>query len=219
MNKKKKIMWSLIAVVLLVVIAMGTTLGIQSHWAKEDEKAIQKQATPEKMTDKVVSADFKKSEQVERPSLKELKDFQQSKAYQELVNQAIGQIEIPKIHLKLPILGGTTSQHLKVGATTFRKNQELGKGNYVLLGHNMGRAGVLFSDLNKLQLNDEIQVTLAQKDGTKKKEMYVVSDKQVVSYRDGEVMNDTDDTRLTLITCDKATSTTQRIVIRAIPKK
>ncbi|WP_420912516.1 hypothetical protein [Listeria floridensis] len=32
-------------------------------------------------------------------------------------------------------------------------------------------------------------------------------------------MEDTDDTRLTLITCDKATSTTQRIVIQAVPKK
>ncbi|EUJ33141.1 hypothetical protein MFLO_04340 [Listeria floridensis FSL S10-1187] len=46
-----------------------------------------------------------------------------------------------------------------------------------------------------------------------------MTNKQKVSYKDGEVMEDTDDTRLTLITCDKATSTTQRIVIQAVPKK
>ena len=42
----------------------------------------------------------------------------------------IGQIVIPDLGVNLPILKGTTTTNLKVGATTMVKEQEMGKGNY-----------------------------------------------------------------------------------------
>ncbi len=39
-------------------------------------------------------------------------------------------------------------------ATYFYEDAEMGKGNYVLAGHNMEMPGVLFSDIQKLSLGE-----------------------------------------------------------------
>nr|WGD97678.1 hypothetical protein P5627_19650 [Bacillus safensis] len=46
----------------------------------------------------------------------------------------IGQIEIERLKVTLPILKGVNSSNLLAGAATMREDQQMGKGNYPLVG-------------------------------------------------------------------------------------
>ncbi|EUJ48672.1 class A sortase [Listeria fleischmannii] len=181
------------------------------HSAKVDtQKVAEKVALPITFHPDTQKTAYKATEKVDRPSMKELSAYKDSKAYKQTVQMAIGKITIPKLNLELPILAGTTNNHLKTGVTTYRFNQINGKGNYVLLGHNMGQKHVLFSDLGQLRLGDKIKVQTA--DATK---VYTVTRKQIVPEKQGEVLQNTTDNRLTLVTCDKGTATSNRLVVTA----
>ncbi|ONN41881.1 class A sortase [Enterococcus mundtii] len=89
----------------------------------------------------------------------------QKKAIEMGVNQqAFGQIQIPELGLALPIFKGANQYTLSLGAATyFYEDAEMGKGNYVLAGHNMEMPGVLFSDIQNLSLGEVMD--LASNDG------------------------------------------------------
>lgn len=52
-------------------------------------------------------------------------------------NWGIGKLVIPNVDIDLPILAGLANQNLLTGASTYRMDQQLGRGNYVLLAHNI----------------------------------------------------------------------------------
>ncbi len=69
--------------------------------------------------------------------------------------QVFAQIQIPALGLALPIFKGANQYTLSLGAATyFYEDAEMGKGNYVLAGHNMEMPGVLFSDIQQLSLGE-----------------------------------------------------------------
>lgn len=211
MTKKKKIIGGIIALISIVVLTFGVLLVKDYHSAKVDSRKVaEKVALPTTFHPDTEKTAYKSTEKVDRPSMKELSAYKGSKAYKQTVQTAVGKIAIPKLNLELPILAGTTNNHLKAGATTYRANQVNGKGNYVLLGHNMGQKHVLFSDLGQLRLGDKITVQTAE--ATKD---YTVTRKQIVSEKQGEVLQNTTDNRLTLVTCDKETATSNRLVVTA----
>ncbi|WP_165038284.1 class A sortase [Enterococcus sp. ZJ1622] len=77
-----------------------------------------------------------------------------------ITKQVTGHIQIPSIHCDLPIYCGANSDTLSLGAATyFYDDAEMGKGNYVLAGHNMEEPGVLFSDLLDVQKGDMMELT------------------------------------------------------------
>ncbi len=80
----------------------------------------------------------------------------QKEAIEKGINKQVGgQIQIPSIGCQLPIYKGTTQFTLSLGAATyFYDDAEMGKGNYVLAGHNMEMPGVLFSDIQKLSVGE-----------------------------------------------------------------
>jgi len=80
----------------------------------------------------------------------------QKEAIEKGINKQVGgQIQIPSIGCQLPIYKGANQFTLSLGAATyFYEDAEMGKGNYVLAGHNMEVPGVLFSDIQKLSLGE-----------------------------------------------------------------
>ncbi|HIB1874875.1 TPA: class A sortase [Enterococcus faecium] len=84
----------------------------------------------------------------------------QKEAFEQGVNkQAAGQVQIPAIGLTLPIFKGATQYTLSLGAATyFYEDAAMGKGNYVLAGHNMEIHGVLFSDIDQLSEGESIDL-------------------------------------------------------------
>lgn len=62
-------------------------------------------------------------------------------------NQISGLLYIPDLNMKLPISEGLSNSALLAGAGTMKENQEMGKGNYSLAGHNMKDKSLLFGSL------------------------------------------------------------------------
>lgn len=121
----------------------------------------------------------------------------------------IGRISIKSVGINLPILKGTTNENLLVGATTMRPDQQMGRGNYPLAGHHMREANLLFGPLMRIKIGDLIVLTDLKKDYT-----YRVTGRRIVSAAlGGNLIGQTKDTRITLVTCDKPTRTPNRLIV------
>lgn len=227
-QKKKGLLIALGGLFLLALFVTGVSVfwsqhqnGIQEnavkHLAQSAEQvkknSNKNKAQPLENSNKVKPTLYDESDQVERLSWQDYLDFQNSAAEKKILQQfAEGTIEIPSISLTLPIIKATTNSHLKTGATTFWKDQSPSNGNYVLLGHNMGRKHILFSDIPHLKKGNRIKIRISSKLFT-----YRVTEKKKVNQKQTEVLKQTENRQLTLITCDKATHTDNRIVIVAEP--
>jgi sortase A len=120
----------------------------------------------------------------------------------------IGRIQVKRLGIALPILKGTTSSNLLVGAATMRSDQKMGSGNYALAGHHMRRENLLFGPLMHVKIGDEVVITNLTSDY-----VYRVSNRKIVSENEGSVALQTNDKRITLVTCDKPTRTPNRLIV------
>ena len=121
----------------------------------------------------------------------------------------IGRFTISSANLKLPILKGTTNQNLLYGATTMRPDQKMGEGNYPLAGHHMKRESLLFGPLLNIEKGDTVKITDFKKDY-----IYTVTSKQFISETDTDVIQETKEKEITLMTCDKAVRTEGRLAVK-----
>ncbi|MEC1262071.1 class A sortase [Bacillus swezeyi] len=121
----------------------------------------------------------------------------------------IGRISISSVEMELPILKGTTNQNLLSGAATMRPDQKMGEGNYPLAGHHMRQKNLLFGPLLKIKKGARIVVTDFKKDY-----IYTVTSKKVISEMDADVIQETKEKEITLITCDKAERTEGRLAVK-----
>ncbi|MGF2715657.1 class A sortase [Bacillus cereus] len=120
----------------------------------------------------------------------------------------IGGIYVPSVDIKLPISKGVGNNSLSRGVGTAFEDREMGKGNYVLLGHNSPNKHVLFSPLEDMAVGDKIYVT----DATNMYE-YETTEKKRIHQSQSEVMNNTEQDMITLITCFGGLNTTKRTVV------
>lgn len=140
-------------------------------------------------------------------------DLKKVDAAQQINQYGAGLLEIPAITLSLPILEGMTQANLSVGAGTAKPGQQVGKGNFALLGHYMTNRGVLFGGLRYLQKGNVIKVTYHDK-----KAEYEVTESKVIHKSEVQYMEDAKDNDkiLTLITCDSSREgTPNRLIVRA----
>ncbi|WP_339209168.1 class A sortase [Bacillus sp. FSL R5-0432] len=145
-------------------------------------------------------------EAVETPSLLDVLKY----GNQVKKSAVIGQIEIERLQVTLPILKGVNQPNLLAGAATMREDQQMGKGNYPLVGHHMKDEDILFGPLLKLKKQDKINITNKEQVFT-----YEVTDINTIDESRIDVIQETTDARLTLITCDLPTATTHRLMITA----
>lgn len=93
-------------------------------------------------------------------ALADMLSLQEQAIKKGIMKQVAGHIQIPSIHCDLPIYRGANPDTLSLGAATFfYDDAEMGKGNYVLAGHNMEEPSVLFSDLFDVQEGDRMELT------------------------------------------------------------
>ncbi|QHQ63360.1 sortase [Anaerocolumna sedimenticola] len=109
----------------------------------------------------------------------------------------VGAIAISDLKLLLPVLEGTTTSNLMVGATTIKAGQVMGKGNYCLAGHHMKNDELLFGPLLQIKVGSLIQLS-------DKKTIYTyqVTETRIVPETDLTVLKDQSVPLLSLITCD-----------------
>jgi sortase A len=117
-------------------------------------------------------------------------------------------IQIPAIGVDAPIVQGDGWEQLKKGVGQHIGSANPGeKGNVVLSAHN-DIFGEIFRDLDRLEPGDEITVYTNQRAYT-----YVVSESQVVEPTQVEVMDNTSQPTLTLISCYPYLVDDQRIAV------
>jgi len=124
--------------------------------------------------------------------------------------EAVARISIPKIGVDKIVVEGVSASDLKRGPGHFANSPLPGQpGNAAIAGHRT-TYGAPFNRIDELQLGDEILVTTLQ--GPFR---YQVSEQQIVSPGQVEVLDDYGDNRLTLIACHPKYSARQRIVVVA----
>ncbi|WP_067841428.1 class A sortase [Amphibacillus sediminis] len=113
-------------------------------------------------------------------------------------NLVIGEILIPSVDIHLPIVKGTNNQSLRLGIGTMKKDQEMGKGNYALAGHNSRNPAQFFAPLRKVSRDDYIYLTDKQHMYT-----YQVDTIEIVSPDRIDVIFDQEEqeARITLVSC------------------
>lgn len=70
----------------------------------------------------------------------------------------IGEISIPELNIRLPILKGVTNANLMAGAATMIEDQSMGMGNYPLAGH-YARGQNLFGKLLDIEKGTKVRMT------------------------------------------------------------
>ncbi|HPQ79305.1 MAG TPA: sortase [Candidatus Dojkabacteria bacterium] len=110
------------------------------------------------------------------------------------------------------IFQGTSSKTMDLGFWHFPTSKYPGqKGNSVIIGHRfyyLPPAKNTFFNLDKVQIGDTI--LLSHNEGEWK---YIVTETKIVNDNDLSVLQDTEDYRLTLITCTPLWTSEKRLVI------
>jgi LPXTG-site transpeptidase (sortase) family protein len=134
-------------------------------------------------------------------------------------SQAVAYISIPRIGINnAPIfdrgLDGAGNMLIAKGyaVTHYDHSSPIGSGNAVLYGHD-DIEGSVFGRLKDLNAGDEIDVTPAGASPV----VYHVTGRTIVQPNAVQILNPTNDVRLTLFTCWPNWVDTQRVVVSASP--
>ncbi len=123
---------------------------------------------------------------------------------------AIGIVEIPKIGVDWAVVEGVGTAELKAGPGHYPATPMPGQvGNAAIAGHRTTYGGP-FNRLDELVAGDAILVTTSQGEFR-----YEVRSATVVDPSASEVLDPTDDNRLTLTTCHPEFSAKQRLILVA----
>lgn len=128
--------------------------------------------------------------------------------------QQARQIQIPAIGLNAPVVLGDGWEQLKKGIGQHLDTANPGEtGNVVVSAHN-DIFGELFKDLDKLQPGDEVVVITQDRSFT-----YTVTGTQIVEPTRVDLMSQTPEKTLTMISCYPYRIDNKRIVVSAILKQ
>ena len=112
-----------------------------------------------------------------------------------IIDSSIWQIEIPKINLKANIAEGTTNEILNEFVGHFEETQK-STGNVGLAAHNRGYKVNYFERLKELEVGDEIIYFF---NGVKR--TYTVDLKSIIKDTEWKNLENTEENKITLITC------------------
>lgn len=119
-----------------------------------------------------------------------------------------GKVKISKIGIEYPIIEYVDDNSLWKSICKISNNPINGTGNLCLAGHNM-RNLTMFAKLKWLEKGDEVEITNIYGDVYK----YIIYDKFYVDPDDVDVIKNTVDPIITLITCNNSSS--KRLIVKA----
>jgi len=158
---------------------------------------------------KVFSANKKAEETIVVGDNEEIKDLEPLEQKEIVYEDSIGTLTIPDILLdNAPIKEGTELSTLSSAIGHFTSTS-LYAGNVGLASHNGGGNGDYFKNLNKVKKGAEIYYQTNY--GTRR---YIVKVIKIIDETDWSMLENTNDNRLTLITCVKGQST-KRLCVQA----
>lgn len=123
-------------------------------------------------------------------------------------DNVVGGIYVPSVNMTMPIMYGVNHETLLSSAGTMKPNQEMGLGNYALIGHNSKNASALFAPIKRIEQGDMMYITDKERVFA-----YKMTVKEIVQPSDIHVINDVDGQNiLTLLSCTD--DGTERVLIQ-----
>lgn len=140
------------------------------------------------------------------------KDDLKTDQTQKQSSKTIGILSIPKIDLSVGIGEGVDSETLKYSVGHFPETAMPGKnGNLCIIGHRSYAYGEFFNRLDEVEKNDYI---IIESYGNTFK--YKVTETKVVTPDEVSVLNQTEDSDITLITCTPIRVGSHRLIIKGV---
>lgn len=124
-------------------------------------------------------------------------------------NNVYGKIAIEKIGIEYPIIEYVNADALWKSICKISNNNIDGTGNLCLAGHNMRNLS-MFGNLKKVTYGDIIKIT----DLYGRVYVYEVYEKKYIDPNQIEVLEDTDESIVTLITCNN--SSDKRLIVKGM---
>lgn len=185
--KKKNIIYILISIIILIIIILITRFILIKY---EDKNTINELTPIDNLNNENIGNEIIQEEIID--------------------TSKIGTLTIPKINLyDIDICESVELETLSYAIGHF-ENTSIYEGNIGLASHNAGTNANYFADINKLQKGDEIYYKT--KYGTKR---YVVDTIVEIDSYDWSYLEQTEDNRITLITCISGISN-MRLCIQGI---
>lgn len=208
-NVKNKIVSVLCAVMFLVGLWFVVQPHIRNHTlhniVTQTNQTIANELTPEKIEENKTANGTYNYDDVRPVTYDEVMAAQQNP--QNIYS--LGEIVVPSVGIHLNIGAGTSNYTMMVGAGTLRPDTEFGKGNVVLASHFMGDySDLLFSPLKRVSIGDDVYLSDMQR-----VYHYKITDYKVVSPDHTEVVEQTTEPTITLITCDDLNAV-NRVVVK-----
>ena len=169
-------------VVGLVLIIVGLAIIVSIVYKKIDTSKKQKEL--QNILEEVINEESKELTEEEEENL---------------INgyKPIALIEIPSINLSQGLVEGITDDVLQYYLGHFENSALPGeKGNFSVAGHRVSDYSEAFVNLYKTEIGDKIIVK-----ANKKEYVYEITDNFIVSPENIEVLDDTEDATITLVTC------------------
>lgn len=151
-----------------------------------------KTETPIRASNEIVEENIIKDEKENNQQVENKQQVEEDSINEENINW---QIEIPKISLKAPIEEGTTANILNQSVGHFVETQNV-VGNIGLAAHNRGYPVNYFAKIKELSEGDEIIYTYGEIQRT-----YIVTQNIQISDIDWSYLENTEENKITLITC------------------
>lgn len=146
----------------------------------------------------------------EQTSESEVSVTQESKP--EIPDGLMGVITIDKINLSAPLTEGTDNKSIRYALGHFEDTALPGEnGNFAVAGHRSYTFGEYFSRLDELTQGDKIKVLYGKATYT-----YTVTESFVVEPEQIEVLDDSGEPLITLVTCTPKWTATHRLIVRGI---
>lgn len=123
---------------------------------------------------------------------------------------AIGEIAVPSVGINLSIAKGVSDINMTLGAGTLREDQVMGQGNYVLASHHIigPSDDLLFTPLHRVNTGEKIYIS-----DLEKVYVYEIYSKELVDASRVDLVEDTEEDIITLITCEDL-SAINRLIVR-----
>lgn len=193
--------WVAIVILLVVSVCLIFNQQIKEHLVGSYRPTITRQS---------IKQDRQKKAAYNFNDVKDL-NFQtvaQARAKKQPIN-IIGEITVPAIDMTLPIANGVNNTTLALATGTMRPDMQMGQGNYALAGHNMANGSkILFSPLYyHAKVGQMVYIT-----DLDRVYEYRISQRQFIDATDVQVVNNTPQKIITLITCDATGA--RRLMIR-----
>ncbi len=177
----------------LVLIVVGLAIIVSIVYKKIDTSKKQKEL--QNILEEVINEDSKELSKEEE---------------EKLINgyKPIALMEIPSISLSQGIVEGISDEILQYYLGHFEGSVKPGeKGNFSVAGHRVSDYSEAFVNLYKVEIGDKVLVK-----ANKKEYVYEVTDSFIVSPDNVDVLDNTDEATITLVTCTVGAK--ERVIVK-----